>query len=231
MTYLLLFAAVTLAVLGVFACLPPRSKAGVKSRLDRLDSVGGALVPVEGARKQPRRPRARKRQLRISRASRLALMTVLLVIPAGAAWGLGPGVFAVSLFVLALGCGDLVWKGWSMRMVRRQLPSAVRLLAERLRATNSFFSALEAVERSGMQPVAMQFAKVRQDVARGVPEDQALERFAARIPVLEAEILAKAIAYHPQKGQRLATALERIAELLEGRRRLAGVLDGAWRGG
>jgi hypothetical protein len=48
---------------------------------------------------------------------------------------------------------------------------------------------------------------------------------------LETEILAKAIAYHPQKGQRLASALDRIAELLDGRRRLIGVLDGAWGGG
>jgi Flp pilus assembly protein TadB len=231
MTYLLLFVAVTGAVLGILAFWPARGKSGVKSRLDRLETVGGALVPVEEPKKRPRKPRARKRQVRVPRGTRLAMMGALLLVPTWMAWGLLPGVFVVSGFVLVLGLGDMLWKGWSMRMVRRQLPAAVRILAERLRATNSFFTALEAVEKSGMQPVASQFGRVRQDVARGVPEEQALERFATRVPILEAEILAKAISYHPQKGQRLAAALDQIAELMDGRRRLIGVLDGAWGGG
>lgn len=231
MTYLLLFLAVTGVALGILAVWPARGKSGVKSRLDSLETVGGALVPVEDPKKRARKPRARKRQLRVPRAVRLATMGALLLVPTWVAWGFLPAVVAVSGFVLVLGTGDLLLKGWSMRMVRRQLPAAVRILAERLRATNSFFTALEAVERSGMQPVAAQFGRVRQDVARGVPEEQALERFATRIPILETEMLAKAIAYHPQKGQRLASALDQIAELLDGRRRLIGVLDGAWGGG
>jgi Flp pilus assembly protein TadB len=231
MTYLLLFLAVTLAALGVLAVMPARPKAGVRTRLDRLETVGGALVPVEDARKRPRKAKARKRRRHVPRALRLAFMATLLLLPAWFAWGPLQAVVAVAGFVLALGCGDWLWKGWSMRMVRRQLPAAVRIMSERLRTTNSFFAALEAVEKSGMQPVASQFGKVRQDVARGLPEEQALERFAARIPILETEILAKAIAYHPQKGQRLASALDGIAELLDGRRRLIGVLDGAWGGG
>ncbi|MNR89066.1 hypothetical protein D3C72_200200 [compost metagenome] len=231
MTYLLLFLAVTGAVLGTFALVPARAKSGVRTRLSSLETVGGALVPVEEPRKRPRKPRARKRRLHVPRLARLALMATMLLVPAWVLWGPLPGIAALSGFVFVLGFGDFVVKGWSMRMVRRQLPAAVRLMAERLRATNSFFTALEAVERSGIQPVAAQFGRVRQDVARGIPEEQALERFAARIPILETEILAKAIAYHPQKGQRLAAALDRIAELLDGRRRLIGVLDGAWGGG
>ena len=231
MTYLLLFVAVTAAVLGTFALLPARSHAEVRTRLGRLETVGGALVPVEEPRKRPRKSRARKRRFHVPRAARLAFMAAILLIPAGLTWGAIQGVVVLSGFVLVLGFGDLLVKGLTMRMVRRQLPAAVRIMAERLRATNSFYTALEAVERSGMQPVAAQFGKVRQDVARGIPEEQALERFAARIPILESEILAKAIAYHPQKGQRLASALDRIAELLDGRRRLIGVLDGAWGGG
>ena len=231
MTYLLLFLAVTGAVLGAFALLPARVTSGVRTRLDSLETVGGALVPVEAPRKVPRKPRTRKRRLHVPRAARLALMAMSLLVPAWLAWGPLQGIVTLSGFVLVLGVGDLAVKGWSMRMVRRQLPAAVRLMAERLRATNSFFTALEAVERSGMQPVAAQFGKVRQDVAKGVPEEQALERFAGRIPILETEILAKAIAYHPQKGQRLAMALDRIAELLDGRRRLIGVLDGVAGGG
>ena len=231
MTYLLLFLAVTGVTLGVLVFLPPRKKQGVRSRLDRLETVGGALVPVEEPKKRPRKSKARKRPLRVPRAARLAAMVAVLLIPAWLAWGPLLAIVSISGFVLVLGTGDVVLKGWSMRMVRRQLPHAVRILSERLKATNSFFAALEAVEKSGMQPVAAQFGKVRQDVARGVPEEQALERFAARIPILETEILAKAIAYHPQKGQRLAAALEQIAELLDGRRRLIGVLDGAGGGG
>lgn len=231
MTYVLLFLAVTGVALVIFAVLPPRKKSGVRSRLDRLESVGGALVAVEEPKKRARKPKARKRRLHVPRAVRLAAMVGVLVIPTWVAWGPLLAVVSVAGFVLVLGTGDLALKAWSMRMVRRQLPRAVRILSERLKATNSFFAALEAVERSGMQPVAAQFGKVRQDVARGVPEELALERFAARIPIVETEILAKAIAYHPQKGQRLAVALDRIAELLDGRRRLIGAFDAAGGGG
>jgi Flp pilus assembly protein TadB len=229
MTYLLLFVAVTGAVLLGLARLPAPSPE-VRSRLDRLETVGGALVPVGPSRRRAPKPRPRKLRLRLQRGGRIALLAALLVVPAWAVQGPAFGLAAVAMLLIVLGGGDWLLKQWSMRMVRRQLPAAVRLLAERMRATNSFYTALEAVEHSGMRPLASQFGRVRRDVARGLPEEQALERFAARIPILETEILAKAIAYHPQKGQRLAAALERIAELLDGRRPLAGLLDGA-RGG
>ncbi len=230
MTYLYLFLAVTSTVLGVLAFVPVRTRSGVQTRLGTLETMGsggGALVPVSESRKRSRRPPARKHGIRLARRTRLAILAGLLLGPAWGFLGPLPGLVAVLSFVLFLGCGDLLWKGVSMRLIRRQLPFAVGLMAERLRATNSFFTALEAVERSGMQPVASQFGRVRQDVSRGVPEAEALERLAARIPILETEMLAKAIAYHPQKGQRLASALDRIVELLDGRRRLWGGFDGA----
>lgn len=225
MTLVLVFLAVTGGALGILAVLPPRKTATVQSRLNRLESVGGALVPLEPPKKRPRKPKARKRTFRLPRTARLPIVIALLLVGCWRLWGFFEALILLAGSALILGCGDLVLKTWSERMIRRQLPRAVRLLSERLKATNSFYAALEAVEKSGVQPVAAQFGRVRQDVARGVPEEQALERFAARVPILETEILAKAIAYHPQKGQRLAVALDRIAELLDGRRRLAGVFD------
>lgn len=231
MTYFLLFTAVTLAVLLGLALMPARKQKHVKSRLDRLETVGGALVPLASTRKaRARKPRDRKARPRLRRGGRVALWAILLVVPAWAWLGATTGLLAVVGFVALLISGDLLVKAWSMRLVRRQLPAALRLLAERMRQTNSFYTALEAVERSGVQPVASHFGRVREDVAKGMPEELALSRFAERIPLLETEIVAKAIAYHPQKGQRLAVALDQIAELLDGRQSIAGLLQGA-RGG
>lgn len=237
MIYLICFLAVTGLLIAVSAVIPVRSEPGirarsdVRARLDTLDTVGGALMPVGEARKRPRKPRGRKRQHRLPRPIGALLVLILLWLAFAYVWGPWKALIVLTGALVVLGIAYGLWKTWIMRMVRRQLPDAVRILAQRLRATNSFFAALEAVERSGIQPVAAQFGRVRQDVARGLPEEQALDRFAARVPILETEILAKTIAYQPQKGQRLATALDRIAEVLDGRRRMVGLLDVARGGG
>lgn len=224
MTYALVFLAVTAAALGVLALMPPRAGVAVKSRLGALDTLGGALVPVEAPRKRRPASRSRRRSWQLPRMARLALLIAAFLLPTMLMLGARAGVFVACALLLVLGGADLLMQGLTVRLFRRQLPRAVRLLAERLRATNSFFAALEAVEHSRMQPVAAQFGRVRQDVARGIPEEQALEGLAARIPILETEVLAKAIAYHPQKGQRLATSLDGIAEIFEGRHRLVGLI-------
>lgn len=209
--------AILAAALAVLILLPRPGKHRVKGRLSQLDSVGPGLVPI--AQSQKRRARgadrrvSRKLWLGIAVGSGSLIILTVGILMMGPFLTLGSAAGAACL-------GGLSWvgvRGWTARQANYHLPKAILILANELRATNSFFKALEAVEKQAPRPAARQFGQIRREVARGLPEDEAFARFAARVPTVEAEILAKAIAHHPHKGQRLAASLYRIHEVLSHR--------------
>lgn len=147
--------------------------------------------------------------------------TVLIAIPL-LLWLLSGNLLlpAVAVVVLAVMPRKIyLWlKQRRLDQIQQQLPDGMLMLAGSLRAGVGFNPALEALAQDGQPPLAQELALILREQHMGVRTEQALENFAARVPIVDAKLFVSAVSISREVGGNLAESLATLADTL--RRRL-----------
>ncbi len=106
-----------------------------------------------------------------------------------------------------------------LRKLAQQLPDGVDALAMALRSGLSLNQSMGVLAEQQPAPLAQEFALVNRGQRVGLTLDEALQRFAQRVPLDEIAILIATIRIAYETGGTLAEALDRLAGTI--RRKLA----------
>lgn len=151
-----------------------------------------------------------------------------------AALGIGAGAFILSgqSIVLALVFMVLGWfaprwfvswrQGQRLRAFNDQLGDALNLMVNGLRSGYSVMQAMEAVSREMAPPIAVEFARVVQEVQIGLPLDQAMGNMLRRIKSDDLDLVVTAINVQREVGGNLAEILDVISFTIRERVRIKG---------
>lgn len=153
---------------------------------------------------------------------RLFLLNVLalLVVPL-LVWATAGLLFAiVAAVVVALAPRKIYVRLRERRIerIQEQLPDALQMLSSSLRAGVGLSPAMEVLVQDGQPPLAQELALVLRQQHMGVRAEVALESFAKRVPIVDAELFVSAVNISREVGGNLAETLATLSETL--RRRL-----------
>jgi tight adherence protein B len=154
---------------------------------------------------------------------------------------LGSVVFGAIGFALPLGMPGVVIAGvagwWAPILLRRrtqrkrmerlgaQLVVALTTLADGMRAGESFTQAVESAQSNSAQPMSQELSIISGQVRLGVSLSDALENFAARVPLPDVRIATQAIRISLTTGTSLPYALKQIAETIRNRMLVQGKIE------
>jgi tight adherence protein B len=102
-------------------------------------------------------------------------------------------------------------QGRYRKSIQDRLPDAVYALARSLRAGLTLEQALETYARDGSKPLAEEFARVVGQMRLGADAPAALAAAAARIGLLDFNVLVSTVSLYRQTGGNLAILLDRLA--------------------
>jgi len=212
-----------------FATPPPRSWRALRTWFSDLRLFQQVDELGETAHVAMRRPMGKmlvEAGLRI-RTSELVLISVAggLVAALLVLWALGPNPL---VFVAAV-AGAVIPREVVLRMagararkIESQLPAALLLIADSLRAGRSIAMAIEQVAHSAQPPLGDEFARAGRQVAMGKPVEDAIAVMADRTGVRDLELLAASISVARVTGGDLPRLLNSMAAVARSRRALAG---------
>ena len=106
-----------------------------------------------------------------------------------------------------------------------QLEDALRIISTSLKAGFSINQALEEVTDMNISPISQEFRLLLQELRLGVTFEQAFENMNNRLNLPDFELVATAILTARQTGGELTGALERVADLIRERVRIANKID------
>lgn len=208
--------------------------------------AGADLVPVDvgGQRRAPRLPTSADRMPRAGTLGRRigdlleaanVDATVGEIATSAALLGLALAAGAlltsssVPLAVALGGAGAFAPLGWLMWRSSRQrtlfadqLADTTELLATMVRSGDSLLQAFEHVAADAPQPTRAALEVVVREIGLGSSQEDALERLALRYPSDDITLIVSSINVHQQIGGALSEVLDRMAETLRERARLAG---------
>jgi tight adherence protein B len=142
---------------------------------------------------------------------------MLLVVPI-AAWLTGASFVAVCgslvLWLLAPRALLATLRARRRRSLIRQLPDACDGLASSLRAGLGLAQSLQLLCTHQPQPIASEFALLTRHNRLGVSIDEALQRFAVRVPEPSFQVLVATLRLGRERGGGLAASLDRVAGTL-----------------
>ena len=230
----LVFLAIVLLIVGIWWAISARQ--GVRRRL----AAEAVQSPAEIFRVDVAAPRgglrglvtrtgayARLHRLVAQSAAPIAANDVLLVIAAFAfiagsiawlrtgqlLWGLGLGLAAGSLPVLYL----LYRRQRRFRRFEGQLPEALDMISQAIRAGNALSAALRLVGEEMPEPVGAEFRTVSEEIRLGADTTEALIRMQSRVPIEDMTFFCTAITIQRASGGNLAEILDRLAEVIRER--------------
>lgn|GEM_PF-2468095 len=229
MPYLYLLVAVLGAALIWTWKQPGERLAKVSDRLNALDANRPVSLPLDPPRvaevQRRRRRRTRRRQwgewaARVGPGAGVALAALCLLARAWQTWGLGRTGLTLALVAVGAWLVGWCWERWRCSQVRRQFLPALQLFAQQLSATNSDFTALEAVVSLAPFPIAEEFRRVRAALLAGATDEQAWAGFARRTPSAEIRLVSEVLRRVEGRGARLAGLLFTVHGWLVERARL-----------
>lgn len=154
---------------------------------------------------------------------------------AGALLGVAAGAMAFFMFrnlwvaLLAAAIGSL---GPSMQLRQRraktlkafneQLPDALMLVINALKAGNSFLQALQMVSRQMSAPISTEFGTAVAEINFGVPTEQALRNLRDRIGTTDVDLMVQAMIIQRETGGNLSEILGNIHDTIRDRIRISG---------
>jgi len=162
----------------------------------------------------------------VVRLARLILTGIL--VGFSAAWYLLPAPLDRVAFLTAPLCGAMpllyVWRKSKQRLRRfeAQFPDGLEFVARAMRAGHAFSVSLEMLHREFDEPLAGEFRRTFDEQNLGLPLDVALEKLAARIPLLDVQFFVSAVLLQKRTGGNLAEVLEKLAYLIRERFKLRG---------
>jgi tight adherence protein B len=102
------------------------------------------------------------------------------------------------------------WRARRQHAFLAQLPNALELMANALRAGFGLSSAFDLVAQELAEPLGGEFAKMVAEIKLGSSLEQAMDHLIERNPSGEIRLLAQAIAIHKQVGGNLAEVLDNL---------------------
>lgn len=144
-------------------------------------------------------------------------------------WLLGRGSLAAMLL---FGIGVFL-PPYSLRLIgmqrvkqlSKQLPQALSILSNGLRAGFSFMQAMSIVSREMEAPIADEFGRILKESQLGKPMDEALQDFEERANDEDASFLVSTLLIQMQVGGDLAEILDIIAHTIRERTKLKGQIN------
>jgi tight adherence protein B len=160
---------------------------------------------------------------------RLLLAKVALVCGLGAIAFYLAGLPALLLVMLAGGgiapVGLALLRARRMRLLARQLPDAVMLVAGGLRAGSSLSQALSQATSELQPPMSREFALALREQKLGVTLDASMANLDHRLKLPEATLFVAAVRVAQESGGNLAETLERLVTSLRRKQEIEGKID------
>ncbi|MGI6037021.1 MAG: type II secretion system F family protein [Limnochordia bacterium] len=116
-------------------------------------------------------------------------------------------------------------QGERLARFNTQIPDALILTANSLRAGYSFLQAMEITSREMQPPISREFSRALKEMNLGMPTEEALEAMAARVASEDFDLVITAVLIQRQVGGNLARILETIAETIRQRIRIKGEIQ------
>ncbi|MBO9542281.1 type II secretion system F family protein [bacterium] len=109
-----------------------------------------------------------------------------------------------------------------MKALNEQLPDALMLVINGLRAGNSFIQALQIVSKQMSGAIAQEFATTVSEINWGLPIETALSNLAERIGTVDIELVVAAMIVQRETGGNLSEILNNIHDTIRDRIKVAG---------
>jgi len=109
-----------------------------------------------------------------------------------------------------------------LRQLDEQLPNALSLMSNSLKAGYGFTQAMETVMRDATPPISDEFRRAIQEMSLGATVEEALRGMSERIGSKDIELMITAILIQLQVGGNLAELLDGIAATIQERVRIRG---------
>ncbi len=109
-----------------------------------------------------------------------------------------------------------------LKQLTEQLPDALMLVINGLRAGNSFLQALQIVSKQMSGAIAQEFATTVGEINWGLPVETALSNLSDRIGTLDIELVVAAMIIQRETGGNLSEILMNIHDTIRDRVRVAG---------
>ncbi len=154
---------------------------------------------------------------------------------ASALLGLATGAVAYFLFkhpLIALAVAAMGALGPTLQLRQRrektlkafgeQLPDALMLVINSLKAGNSFLQALQMVSRQMSAPISLEFGTAVAEINFGVPTEAALRNLRERVGTIDVDLMVQAMVIQRETGGNLSEILGNIHDTIRDRIRIAG---------
>ena len=109
-----------------------------------------------------------------------------------------------------------------LRILERQIPEALDLMARAMRAGHAFPTAVKMVGEEMAEPIAREFRILFDETNYGVPMNEALLRLADRVPITDLRYFVIAVMIQRESGGNLAELLDNISAIVRARLKLLG---------
>lgn len=247
---LLVFAAVLVAVFGVYLLLASRGDGGreLKERLALLEIRGiekadipdvlkkellSDLPPLQRllsylaiAQRMDTRLRQAGVEMKVGAFALLSLSLFAIGLLAGLLLHLHFVITAVAAGLLGLAPNAVIniKRRRRMKAFVAQFPDALEMFARSLRAGHSFTGAIQLVSQEMPDPMGTEFRQVFDEQNLGVPLREALMGMTRRVDSLDARFFVTAILIQRETGGNLAEIIDKIAHVIRERFRIQGQL-------
>ncbi len=117
-----------------------------------------------------------------------------------------------------------VWRRSKRRLAKfeEQFPEGLEFVARAMRAGHAFSVSLEMLHHEFDEPLAGEFRRTFDEQNLGLPLEVALEKLAARMPLLDVQFFVSAVLLQKRTGGNLAEVLDKLAYLNRERFKLRG---------
>ena len=109
-----------------------------------------------------------------------------------------------------------------MRLFEMQIPEALDLMGRAMRAGHAFSTAAKMVGDEMKEPLGPEFRTLCDEMTYGVPQSEALQRLALRVPVPDLSYFVVAVTIQRESGGNLTELLDKIASVVRARLMLLG---------
>lgn len=230
---------------GIWAMLAERAAAAESTR-KRVHAIAPAVAGADRAltAEQEARRAAKAHQARKRQANGMGWRTRL--VTAGLDWSKGKafsGFMGVALplsvsalvlgapplFALAFGLAAApglcllilsIMRKRRLSAMEKDFPSALDIIVRGVKSGLPLNDCLHVVSREVGEPLRSEFLQMVESQRHGMPAANAVARFAARVPLSEANFFAIVLALQTKTGGRLAESLDNLVAVLRARTQL-----------
>jgi tight adherence protein B len=120
-----------------------------------------------------------------------------------------------------------VWfkRRWRLKKFAAQLPEALDLIGQALRAGQSLAAGIQMVAQQTAAPLGPEFGRCFEEQNLGVPLEKAIMNMTTRVPNLDLRFFATSVVLQRQTGGDLAEILDKIAHLIRERFQIFGQIQ------